>query len=313
MSSTMFTSAKLAVILFVVILLSKPALAEPDPRRIEDGIWKAVVRIEAVVNTNGDTAVGTGFVVSKAIVRNGQTNRVSFLVTNKHMVGDWNAADGDVSTLYRSLRLFCYSRAEPLILSNLQELVRWKHVLLHPDPKVDVAIISVLNERVPLQGMSFDVSMLSAFSDTDPIGMGDQVFALGYPHDVRSLNNNYPVAKAGYVSTLPGEIFQTRQIVINRKGERTQTDIQGKIYLVDGLLVPGNSGGPVMTPSETKVRNRPTFQTRYAEGRVIGVMSMTLVGAGLSIVYSSDYVSDLINEFEKNVEDVKGNSLILRP
>ena len=42
-------------------------------------------------------------------------------------------------------------------------------------------------------------------------------------------------------------------------------------------------------------------------------MSMTLDGAGLSIVYSSDYVSDLIDEFDRNVEDVKGNRLSLRP
>ena len=235
------------------------------------------MRVEAVVNTNGDTAVGTGFVVSKAIVRNGQTNRVSFLVTNKHMVGDWNGADGDISNFYGSLRLFCYSRTEPVILTNLQELVRWKHLLLHPEPKVDIAIVSVLNERVPLQGMSFDVSRLNAFSDTDPIGMGDQVFALGYPHGVRSLNNSYPIAKAGYVSSLTGEIFRTQLLVANRVGVHTQTEIQGKIFLVDGLLVPGNSGGPVMTPSETKVRNKPSFQTRQTENRVIGVMLQTAV------------------------------------
>jgi len=107
--------------------------------------------------------------------------------------------------------------------------------------------------------------------------------------------NNYPVAKAGLVASLPGEAFKLRLVSQNRTNGMVPVDFEGKIFLVDGLIVGGNSGGPVIMPTDFKIWAEKG-QLKWLEGTensVIGVVSQ--VGpSGLSVVFSSDYVLDLM-------------------
>ena len=149
--------------------------------------------------------------------------------------------------------------------------------------------------------VSFDVNDLLPFNriSTWFTGLGDQVFVMGYPLGIASLKNNYPIAKSGYLASLPGEEFVVNYPCKNRKNELVTTRIAGKILAIDGLIVGGNSGGPVVLPVEMKTRRDPKtnqFQrsSEATKNFVIGIMSSVLGHSGVNIAYSSDYIQCLI-------------------
>ncbi len=244
-----------------------------------------------------------------------------FLITNKHMISDWKAVDGNISEYDPSILVFFYSEdGKPLRLNvgNASERQK-RYILPHPNPNVDVAALVLLDEWSGVKADSFDVSMLPSFSETNSfysLGMGDQVYALGYPHGIVAQRNNYPVAKTGWLSSVPGEELNLRVPATNRFGVLTNVTIAGKIFVVDGLLVPGNSGGPVIMPSTldfaTDEKGKFFYSARPKSNRVIGVMSMSSLQAGLSFVFSSDYVLDLITKFDDWISDINGDRLITK-
>ena len=70
--------------------------AQDQPGRVQPELLKAVVKIELPPNDKGLTPMGTGFLVSRDVTIRGIMTRKTFLVTNKHVLGDWNAADGNI-------------------------------------------------------------------------------------------------------------------------------------------------------------------------------------------------------------------------
>ena len=68
--------------------------ATPTGCRIEPALLRAVVKIEAPPTAHASAATGTGFIVSREIQSRGQPEQLLFLVTNKHIIGDWTLADG---------------------------------------------------------------------------------------------------------------------------------------------------------------------------------------------------------------------------
>ena len=78
--------------------------------------------------------------------------------------------------------------------------------------------------------------------------------ALGYPLGITSIRNNYPVAKSGYLASVPGDEIALNISARNRSNRIANVRIEGKLLLIDGLIVGGNSGGPVILPYETKTR-----------------------------------------------------------
>lgn len=131
------------------------------------------------------------------------------------------------------------------------------------------------------------------------ICIGDPVIALGYPLGIRSLSNDYPMAKMGYLASRPGEEISIPTHVLDRTGANVPVVIEGKFLVVDGLIVPGNSGGPVVLVGGARVSqdtktNQLLFSTKPLENDVMGVVSCAL-GGGLTVVVSSDYVFDLLD------------------
>jgi len=303
-------------IIIGIIITATSFTATAQPGRIHEGLWKAVVRIESIVDTNGQIIIGSGFLVSKQIAREAQTNMLCFLVVNKHAIGDWNLADGNISHYFESLRIYFYTTNMSPVQVQLKDTNGLlKHLVMpHPEPKVDVVVIPLFDEFVPSAPppMAMDVSYLMPFTSKH-IGLGDQVFALGYPAGITSLNNYYPVAKGGYISSLPGEELRLRLMCQNRTNAVTDTELKGKIYLVDGFIVGGNSGGPVVIPNDLKiwVENGQLKWLGNPIDQTIGVVSQ--VGPhGLTVVFSSDFILELIEAFDKRVISFDGNRFQLK-
>ncbi len=292
--------------------------AQDQVGKIKPDLLKAIVRINTSPDKQGKVHVGTGFLVSKEIVIKGITKRMLFLVTNKHMVGDWNLADRDIQEYYGGLDIFFYRTGDPsgssykstrIDLKDASGKVKEFKLMIHPNPEIDVAIVSLDEELSGVSSIdlsSFDTSYLLKFDriTRQLTGLGDQVFAMGYPLGITSVKDNYPVAKTCILASPPGEELVMERPVLNRKGKNVGTRIQGKVLLIDGLIVPGNSGGPVILPSEVKIRRNPKtnqleFSTEQIKNYIIGIVSSILGPSGLNIAYSSDYVEELIDLYLK--------------
>jgi hypothetical protein len=279
--------------------------------RIEPALFKAVVRIEAPPTAHTPPSVGTGFIVSHQSEAYPKGERSLFLVTNKHMLGDWTLADGDIREYRSALSVSLYGGAGGAFTaitvpitdatgSPLPDRLR-----LAPNPHVDIALVHLNGVPVPttppLTFNSFDESYLLRFDRITKwfIGAGDQVFAMGYPLGITSVNTSYPLAKAGYLASVPGEMFAMTVPTTRRNGTATPVRLEAKLLVVDGLIVPGNSGGPIVTASDLKVRrNAQTgaleFATKQTGNFVLGIVSMGLGSSGLTLCFSSDYISELL-------------------
>ena len=153
---------------------------------------------------------------------------------------------------------------------------------------------------------SFDVSYLLPFDKITSyhFNIGSQVFVLGYPSGITSLRSNYPIAKFGYIASIPGNEFSINTTAPDRTGVKKEVNITGKLLIIDGLIVPGNSGGPVILPSIIKNRINPEtkkweYLTKPTENLVIGVLSGNFGKSGLSIVYCADYIVETIDQLLK--------------
>jgi hypothetical protein len=287
--------------------------AQPTGSRIEPALLKAVVRVEAPATMHTPPSVGTGFIVSRESEAGLSGKRSFFLVTNKHVIGDWTLADGDIKEYRPHLSLSMYGGIggafTPIAipLTDAAGVPLSGRLRLAPNPQVDVAVVELSDVPAPagppLTFNSFDASYLLPFDRiaASLVGVGDQVFAIGYPHGITSANTSYPLAKAGYLASTPGETFAIIVPTTHRNGITTSVRLEAKLLVVDGLIVPGNSGGPVVLPSELKIRRNPQtgaieFATKQADNLVLGIVSMGIGSSGLTLCFSSDYVSELLQK-----------------
>lgn len=293
----------LQLVLVSVVVLSISACASD---RFDPVLLKSVVWIQTS-NEHG----GGGFLVSTTEDNSGKT----LLITNKHMIGDWNYADANFTSYARSIDVFFYRHDDPsgaTYRSTRIELMKGEaldgaRVHLHSMPRIDLVAIDISDkvrdpkEHIALNG--FAPSFLIPFSNVQgaQTDIADQVIALGYPLGIRSLRNDYPIVKMGYVASTPGEDVSIPIRETNRVGVPVDLTVDGKFLVVDGLIVNGNSGGPVVLAGGVRVRRDPVsnqlqFTTTPVPNFVCGVVSYAL-GGGLTLVVSSDYVSDLIQTF----------------
>ncbi len=299
-----------AIFTFLMITLE----AQEMPGKVKENILRAVVKIEIPNNKTGKQPNGTGFLVSQPL-KDTPGLRQFFLVTNKHVVGDWNLADGNIVSFFPKIVLFLYTKGKAgsnLFLKKtvnlLDPLGKVSNKLkLHPDPKIDIAVIDVtieISTILDIDLVSFDTSFLLKFDkiyEGMHLGIGDQVFALGYPFGITSTHSNLPIAKSGYIASLPGEEFQVEISCQNRAKKKVLTIAEGKLIIVDGLIVGGNSGGPVVLPAEIRFKTDEKSGFQFTKGPlenlVLGIVSMSISSSGINIIYSSDYILELIEEF----------------
>jgi hypothetical protein len=299
--------------LLLQFCLLRPTVCASD--RLNPDLLHTVVRIETPPNSKGENEIGSGFLFSTATDGSGKT----FLITNKHMIGDWNLADRNISTFHPWINVFFYRTGDPLgvnFRASKIELLKSTGMLdtttvhLHPSESIDLVAIdvttTVANKEEHIHSTAFSKSYFVRFDKIRDFltDIGDQVIALGYPFGISSLLDGYPIAKIGYLAAVPGKEVSIPFPALNRAGKAVRPVIEGKFLIVDGLIVGGNSGGPVVLVGGVRthqdpVTNRLEFTDRPLENDVIGVVSAGLGGSGLTVVVSSDYVLDLVDSFGK--------------
>lgn len=301
-----------------LLFITNGVFAQSGEIPVDPKVLVNVVRVVTFSELIHKPVSGSGFIVSCGIKLGELTGRAKFLVTNKHMLSDWTLADENISKLNKYIIVHFYSndpnKTGPInpikivLRSDEGNLIN-QNVETHKDDLIDIAIVylnedlkGIKNIKVP----SFDISYLRPFDSITSMyfNIGSQVFVLGYPHGITSLKNNLPIAKFGFIASTPGEIFSLELTELNRKGIKELVQLTGKLLIIDGLIVPGNSGGPVILPSIIKTRINPEtheweYMTKPTENLVIGVLAGSFGSSGLSYSYSSDYVVETINQFLK--------------
>jgi len=282
---------------------------------IEQAILDSVVQI--ITSTN---ETGTGFLMEGTFDET-KDQKTAFLVTNKHMLGCWNPVNGKLVSINDWITVRFYRKKPESLGPVLDIRVQLKHpdgsldtsqVALHPDSSVDVVVVKLEQSISKTKGFEgiIPLSILSwgyfKSFDSLPDGftdIGSLVFALGYPRGITSVLTNRPVAKAGYLAAVPGQ-----ELALNTKwktcdGKEGSVIVRGKLFLIDGLIVPGNSGGPVLLPAGELFGQDLTsgkFQIRMTQkNRIIGIVSSGLGPSGLTYAYSSDYIDELIKSLLK--------------
>jgi hypothetical protein len=298
--------------LFCVLLAGAVFVSAHASDRLDPVLLKSVVRIEGPPDVQNGVETGGGFLMT--LTENG-TGHV-FLITNKHMIGDWNYADADFHTYKPWIMVFFYRtgdatgrrfRATKIDLLKGADLDTAK-VHVHSTPRIDLVAIDVTDKvRDPQEHIdliAYAPSFLAAFGkiqDYDT-NIADEVIALGYPLGISSLRNDYPIAKMGYLASEPGEEVSIPIKARNRAGDLTNVTIDGKFLVVDGLITNGNSGGPVVLVGGgrwrlTEIGHSGKYQQEFLsapiKNMVTGVVSYGL-GGGLSVIVSSDYLVELI-------------------
>jgi S1-C subfamily serine protease len=285
---------------------------------VDPQILPIVVKISTFSEREKKPITGTGFIVSREVKSASETKRVSFLVTNKHMVSDWTLADGDIKDFNKYLQVYFYrtdfspehpTQSLRIDLCDKQGRVDDQKVQTHSNPFVDVAVVFLQPDLMKATGInvpSFDVSFLLPFDriTSNYFNIGSQVFVIGYPLGITSLRNNYPLAKFGYIAATPGEEFAIEMLASDRKNIPKKVKLVGKLLVMDGLIVPGNSGGPVVLPSVIKTRINPKsksweYTKEPSKNLVIGILAGGFGLSGLSYTYSSDYIIETINDYLK--------------
>lgn len=295
-------------------LLPSLAFAQSGEIPIDPKVLPIIVKIETISQLSKKQTSGTGFVVAREVVTESSTGRAYFLVTNKHMVSDWTLADGSIANFNEYIDVHFYMsnqtvQKKPTRISLVDQAntVRANVVYTHPEKRVDIAIVFInaaIKDLSNINLHAFDVSFLRPFNaiTSTYFNIGSQVFVLGYPLGITSLGTNYPIAKFGFIASTPGEEFAINVNNTDRAGKQVKVRLAGKLLIIDGLIVPGNSGGPVLLPSVIKTRiNSETGKwehwTKPSDNQVIGILSGNFGPSGLSYSYSADYIVEAMDKF----------------
>jgi hypothetical protein len=220
---------------------------------MSNALSENIIYTTVAVYDDVGTRVGTGFLIGDTPATEDEYGRLrvtwetpstrSYLVTARHVLGA-NASviscTHEYQLRYNGLASEGFAaKTEPFVITN--DPPNWA---IHPDESVDVAVLDVTRWVLgiadgyfrfwPLSEIANAISLASVDCDA-----GDNVFVLGYPLTLRQGATNLPLVRQGVLATSP------RRALVDPD---TSTGLRG--FLVDGAIMPGSSGSPVVSTSK---------------------------------------------------------------
>lgn len=256
------------------------------------------------------SGMGTGFLVGRRL--DDGSGRV-FLVTNKHVLNEEESKRRDATQI--TVYLNVEENGGPikgekvLIILNLDNgTKRWRE---HADKDVDVLAFDVtpLIAQYPQIKKRWAESVLffnESLKKEHDITMGDDVVVIGYPMGLRHRTSNLPLMRNGSIATNIGESLEDE--VEEENGTKRKRVLRG--FLIDGGVVPGSSGSPViLKPVSGRVVNRTinlstpppillgiVAETRYAPIKYrSGQTSLSFANLGLA--FDAETIKETIDLF----------------
>jgi S1-C subfamily serine protease len=172
---------------------------------------------------------------------------------------------------------------------------------VHPDPKVDVAVIPINALVLRQEGIRFSFfqsdSHVADRVKANELGIteGDGIFTLGFPLGLVGGQRNFVIVRQGSIARIRDALVGSR-----------------KEFLVDAFIFPGNSGGPVVIKPEAGAISGTKPQgaayligvirgyVPYREEAVSTQTNQTRIifeeNSGLAAVVPIDFVKETIQE-----------------
>ena len=162
---------------------------------------------------------------------NGVKQYYIFLVTNRH-VFQGAAERGNILHARFNKLHETDANVYPIALTDPSWTV-------HPNPNVDVAVLSINPERIKADGIDYsffqadDHAVTIEQARTNQVSEGDGIFVLGFPLGEAGEERNYVIARHGIIARIQNWLKGSAQT-----------------FLIDSSIFPGNSGGPVLLKPE---------------------------------------------------------------
>ncbi len=250
---------------------------------------------------NGIAWSGTGFIVGHPLPKispQETTRYTTWLVTNRHVLINTQ----QIYVRFNSA-IDTQSKDYPVNLYNDNGSPVW---FAHPNPNIDVAVISVNPDFIKNENRVFQFihEDLHTFKKIDlkniNISEGDEVFTLGFPMGLVSIERQYVICRKGCIARI-------RDFLEDRSSD----------FLIDTFVFPGNSGGPVIScPAATSINGTNIIN----KANLIGVVKAYLPyrdvavslqtgqnriifeeNSGLAVVESVDSIIETINYANLNI------------
>jgi hypothetical protein len=290
---------KKTIALLIIFLMIKPILGQ----RIAENFIESTAYISYSVKKDSTSYLYSGsgffiFVVKDTIANLGKM----YLITNKHVLPQPNVSKtinikapypSEKDSTFKEFDLDVYDKGN--ILSN--------HVKLHKNKMIDVAIIDVteilMSKNIKINGIPSGYLLKNSDFEKYGIGLGDEVFVLGYPSSIYDKRTAKPIIRQGIISSNPRRDFYFNEL-LTKKNSTLPNPLNG--FLIDGSIFPGSSGSLVLLKTSYELTDPKEFTFTKKANYVLGIISSTFVNnnnqsIAIGLAFSSECIVDLLKEF----------------
>lgn len=262
--------------------------------KIQEQLLYTTFRIECLNENDKVFSIGTGFLLQRPI----QENQIKlYLVSNKHVLCD---AQSIAITFTKA------KNNEPDVGNKIRLPIKdtKSHIVGHPNPNVDIAILEctglfvMLPNQMYFKAVSYD--MLANFNEPE-LSVAENVYFVGYPDNRFDTKNNLPLVRTGLISSHP------------------KYDYNGDpVFIIDAQVFPGSSGSPVYIDLTYENIKNGQVMLGKKDIRLLGIVSATMIRKnqlksintstqivteevlGLGIVYKATAIKELVDSMPTN-------------
>lgn len=304
MSRSMCASFRIAALLCLLTLCSTGTLI---PASFLDKVV-AIGRKEIDPNTGRQRWIpeASGFIygdfISKADEQN--NNYATYLVTNRHVVEGHAKMSPNPLSVKFNLKAEGLARDYEIPLRDEKNKPTWH---FHPNPSIDVAVIRInpdflAKEQARFAPFRSDLDVLTrAHANELGLAEGDSIFVMGFPMGLVGEHQDYVIVRQGAIARVRDGL----------------ADLTQETFLIDSLIFPGNSGGPViLRPEMVSVQGeKPAINRTYLLGMIkdyrpytdLAISAQTLrprvtfeENSGLTDVIFADYIDETIADYKQS-------------
>jgi hypothetical protein len=281
-------------------------------QQLDDNLLNSTVFIKRPLD-GGQESRGTGFLIFNEIAKNIATGKSTYqiiLITNKHVLPAEQSSYHQI-TIKIAVRNGAATETKDLpidILGNDGKFL--KNVAMNLNPQIDVAAINIgsqiTKEKAEFiihaietgKGLTTDLLLPVKDFREASIGIGTQIYLLGYPAGFSDPRNISPILRIGVISTEPDKDYSFDEQT--SKAYNLPSPIHG--FLIDANVYPGSSGSMIVRRTNIVTGFNPGGKASvpYVIGIVADSMPMHDSGIntderiGLGVVFSSDTILETI-------------------